>query len=52
MFIDYIMTMCDQILRRAAEEYPGSTCLQNIPAHNKDKENQTRSIGGAGETWN
>lgn len=40
MFIDYVMTMCDQLLRRAAEEQPGTICLQNRPADNKKEESQ------------
>jgi len=38
MFIDYVMNMCDRIIRRAAEENPTSTCLQNIPADNTEKD--------------
>lgn len=30
MFIDYVITVCDQILRRVADQNPGSTFLQNI----------------------
>ena len=37
MFIEYVMTICDRILRRAAEENPGTLCLQKISSANKEK---------------
>ena len=37
MFIEYVMTICDRILRRAAEENPSALCLQKIPSTNKEK---------------
>jgi hypothetical protein len=40
MFIEYVMTICDRILRRAAEESPGTLCLQKSSSGNKEKENK------------
>lgn len=45
MFIEYVMTICDRILRRAAEENPGTLCLQEISSGNKEK--QTKTSKGA-----
>lgn len=38
MFIDYVMTICDRIMRRAAEKNPRTACLQNIPVDAKDND--------------
>lgn len=37
MFIDYVMTLCDQILRRAAQQNPGTNLIQNISPENDDQ---------------
>jgi hypothetical protein len=41
MFIEYVMTICDRILRRAAEENPSTFSLQKISSATKQKENKT-----------
>ena len=45
MFLDYVITMCDRIMRRAAEENPSTLCLQKISSSGEEKEAKT-SKGG------
>ena len=45
MFLDYVMTMCDRIMRRAAEENPSTLCLQKISSSGQEKETKAAKGG-------
>jgi hypothetical protein len=41
MFIENVMTLCDRILLRAAQENPDRLCLQEISSASQEKETKT-----------
>jgi hypothetical protein len=41
MFIESVMAICDRILRRAAEQNPGTLCLQKVSSASKQKDTKT-----------
>lgn len=43
MFIDYLMNICDRIIRQAAEDNPSSLCLRNLLEDGEEKDDQPQT---------